>query len=40
MIYLARTARGDLALLTAYTKGRIENIPIDILRKLMEKYDV
>ena len=40
VIYLARTARGDLVLVTAYTKGRIENIPIDILRKLMEKYDV
>ncbi|MCL2829967.1 MAG: transcriptional regulator [Betaproteobacteria bacterium] len=40
VIYIVRTARGDLVLVTAYTKGRIENIPANLLRSLMEKYDV
>jgi mRNA-degrading endonuclease RelE of RelBE toxin-antitoxin system len=40
VIYVVRTARGDMVLVTAYTKGRIENIPANILLKLMEKYDV
>lgn len=40
VIYYVRTARGDLVLVTAYTKGRIENIPAHLLRALVEKYDV
>lgn len=40
VVYYVRTARGDLVLVTAYTKGRIENIPAHLLRALVEKYDV
>lgn len=40
VIFYVRTARGDLVLVTAYTKGRIENIPAHLLRALVEKYDV
>lgn len=40
VIYFIRNRRGDVVLVTAYSKGRIENIPAHILRKLMEKYDV
>jgi len=40
VIYFVRTMRGDLVLVTAYTKGRIENIPAHLLRELSEKYDV
>ena len=40
VIYIVRTVRGEIVLVTAYTKGRIENIPANILRKLMEKFDV
>ena len=40
VIYYVRTARGNLVLVTAYTKGRIENIPAHLLRALVEKYDV
>jgi len=40
VIYLVRTARGNLVLLTAYVKGRVENIPAHVLRTLMEKHDV
>ncbi|MBS7350213.1 MAG: transcriptional regulator [Comamonas sp.] len=40
VIYYVRTARGDLVLVTAYTKGRIENIPAHLLRAIVEKYDV
>ena len=39
-VYITHTADGNLVLVTAYAKGRIENIPAHILRKLMEKYDV
>ena len=39
VIYYVRTARGDLMLVTAYTKGRIENIPAHLLRAIVEKYD-
>ena len=40
VVYYLRTSRGDLVLVTAYTKGRIENIPAHLLRALVEKYDV
>lgn len=40
VIYFLRNARGELVLVTAYTKGRIENIPAHLLRALKEKYDV
>ena len=40
VVYFVRTARGELLLVTVYTKGRIENIPAHLLRDLMEKYDV
>lgn len=39
VIYFVRTRRGQVVLVTAYNKGRIENIPAHLLRKLMEKYD-
>ncbi|WP_275261422.1 hypothetical protein [Allofranklinella schreckenbergeri] len=39
-VYYVRNARGELVLITAYTKGRIENIPAHLLRALAEKYDV
>lgn len=38
VIYFVRTARGEVVLVTAYAKGRIENIPAHLLRALMEKY--
>ena len=38
VIYLVRTARGEVLLVTAYAKGRIENIPTSLLRALSEKY--
>ena len=38
VIYFVRTARGEIVLVTAYAKGRIENIPAHLLRALMEKY--
>ncbi len=40
VIYFVRNKRGELVLVTTYTKGRIENIPAHLLRALMEKYDV
>lgn len=40
VIYFVRTVRGELVLVTAYTKGNIENIPAHLLRAMMEKYDV
>ena len=40
VIYFVRNARGELVLMTVYTKGGIENIPAHLLRALMEKYDV
>lgn len=40
MIYFVRNARGELVLVTVYTKGRVENIPAHLLRALKEKYDV
>jgi hypothetical protein len=40
VIYYLRLKRGDLVLITAYTKGRIENIPAHIIRALAEKYHV
>lgn len=40
VIYYVRTSRGDLVLVTAYAKGRIESIPAHLLRDLAEKYDV
>ncbi|MDO5653625.1 MAG: transcriptional regulator [Brachymonas sp.] len=40
VIYLLRTQRGELVLITAYAKGKIENIPAHLLRALSEKYDV
>jgi mRNA-degrading endonuclease RelE of RelBE toxin-antitoxin system len=40
VIYFVRNARGELVLVTVYTKGRIENIPAHLLRALKEKYDV
>lgn len=40
VIYYVRNARGELVLITAYAKGRIENIPAHLLRALAEKYDV
>ena len=39
VIYYLRNARGDLVLVTAYTKGDITNIPAHLLRALMEKYN-
>jgi mRNA-degrading endonuclease RelE of RelBE toxin-antitoxin system len=39
VIYFVRNKRGDLVLVTAYTKGRVENIPAHLLRALVEKYD-
>ena len=38
MIYFVRNTRGELVLVTVYTKGRIENIPAHVLRALVEKY--
>jgi len=38
VIYFARTTRGEVLLVTAYVKGRIENIPASLLRALSEKY--
>lgn len=38
VIYFVRNARGELVLVTVYTKGRIESIPAHLLRALMEKY--
>ena len=40
VIYFVRNARGELVLVTVYTKGRVENIPAHLLRALKEKYDV
>ncbi|MEJ7137127.1 transcriptional regulator [Amphibiibacter pelophylacis] len=40
VVYFIRTQQGDLVLVTAYTKGRIENIPAHLLRSLMEKFNV
>jgi len=38
VIYFVRTTRGEVLLVTAYAKGRIENIPTPLLRALSEKY--
>lgn len=38
VIYFVRNARGELVLMTVYTKGRIESIPAHLLRAMMEKY--
>ena len=40
VIYFVRGARGEVILVTAYNKGRVENIPAHLLRKLMEKHNV
>ena len=40
VIYFVRRPRGEVVLVTAYNKGRIENIPAHLLRKLMEKHNV
>jgi len=40
VIYFVRNARGELVLVTVYTKGRIESLPAHLLRALMEKYRV
>jgi hypothetical protein len=40
VIYFNRNERGEVVLVTTYTKGRIENIPAAVLRKLAEKYRV
>ena len=40
VIYFVRRARGDVVLMTAYSKGRVENLPAHLLRKLMEKHNV
>jgi len=39
VIYFVRNARGELVHVTAYTKGRIENIPAHLLRALMEQHN-
>ena len=39
VVYFVRNARGELVLMTVYTKGRIESIPAHVLRALKEKYD-
>ena len=39
VVYFVRNTRGELMLITVYTKGRIESIPAHLLRALMEKYD-
>ncbi|MDO4706176.1 MAG: transcriptional regulator [Comamonadaceae bacterium] len=39
VIYFLRNTHGQLVLITAYTKGRIENIPAHLLRALARKYD-
>jgi hypothetical protein len=38
VIYFLRNAQGEVVLITAYAKGRIENIPAHLLRALAEKY--
>jgi len=38
VIYFVRNSRGEVMLITAYAKGRIENIPTPLLRALSEKY--
>jgi len=38
VIYFTRTTHGEVLLVTAYAKGRIENIPMPLLCALSEKY--
>ncbi len=38
VIYFVRNARGELVLVTVYTKGHIDSIPAHVLRTLTEKY--
>ena len=38
VIYFVRNARGELVLITVYTKGHIDSIPAHVLRTLTEKY--
>jgi mRNA-degrading endonuclease RelE of RelBE toxin-antitoxin system len=40
VIYVVRTKRGEVVLVTAYAKGKLDNIPAHLLRALAEKYDV
>jgi hypothetical protein len=40
VIYFERAARGEVLLVTAYAKGRVENIPAPLLRALLEKCNV
>jgi len=38
VIYFVQNEAGEVVLITAYAKGRIENIPAHLLRALAEKY--
>ena len=40
VIYLLRSAEGNVVLLIAYTKAKFDNLPADFLRRLREQYDV
>ncbi len=39
-IYFVRTTRGELVLLIAYTKAKLDNLPGEFLNRLKEQYDV
>jgi hypothetical protein len=40
VIYYNRLANGDIVLLLVYAKAKFDNIRLEVLRKMKEKYDV
>ena len=39
VIYVIRTARGEVVLVLVYAKAKFDNISADVLKTLKEKFD-